>query len=101
MYLDEKGYIQYMTMRDEIDKPAKESAINQLEILARRGYFSIPTYDFEETHDDDGNPIWKCKRIIKEYNQNYASKSSSKKESKKLSAFKMLYYVIGEDEKNA
>lgn len=44
-YLEENGYIHYKTMRDEIDQPAKENAINQLEILARRGYFSIPFYD--------------------------------------------------------
>ncbi len=96
-YLEDNGYIQYMTMRDEIDRPAKENAINQLEILARRGYFTIPVYDFEETHDSDGKPIWKCKCNIKEYNRNYVSESSSKKESKKLSAFKMLHYVLEED----
>ena len=78
-YLKENGYIQSMTMRDEIDKPAKESAINQLEILARRGYFSIPVYDFKEIHDNNGNPIWKCRCIIKEYNRIFVSKSSSKK----------------------
>lgn len=96
-YLEKNGYLQYMKMRDEIDKPVKEDAINQLEILARRGYFSIPIYNFEETHDTNGNPIWKCKCIIKEYNKNYVSESPSKKESKKLSAFKMLNYVIKEE----
>ncbi len=99
-YLEKNGYIQYMTMRDEIDRPAKENAINQLEILARRGYFSIPSYDFEETHDNNGNPIWECKCMIKEYNRNCVSKSSSKRESKKLSALRMLNYVIEENEKN-
>ncbi|OUQ06221.1 hypothetical protein B5E91_02825 [Thomasclavelia spiroformis] len=99
-YLKQNGYIQYKTMRDEIDKPTKEKAINQLEILARRGYFSIPVYDFEEIYDDDGNPIWKCKCMIKEYTKNYVSKSSSKKESKKLSALRMLNYVIKNNEKN-
>lgn len=87
-------------MCDEIGNPTKKDAINQLEILARRGYFSIPVYDFEETYDNNGNPIWKCKCIIKEYNKNTISKASSKKESKKLSALKMLNYVIEEDEKH-
>lgn len=99
-YLEKNGYIQYMTMRKEIGEPAKEKAINQLEILARRGYFSIPAYDFEEVYDNNGNPIWKCKCVIKEYSRSYVSKSSSKKESKKLSALKMLNYVIEEDEKD-
>lgn len=99
-YLEKNGYIQYMTMREEISEPTKKDSINQLEILARRGYFSIPAYDFEETNDYDGNPIWICKCIIKEYNKIFASKSSTKKESKKLAAFKMLKYVIADDEKN-
>lgn len=99
-YLEKNGYIQYMTMRDEIDKPSKDDAINQLEILARRNYFSIPTYEFEEVHDDNGNPIWKGRCRIKEYNKSFSSKASSKKEAKKLSALKMLKYVIEEDEKN-
>ena len=80
--------------------PTKENAINQLEILARRGFFSIPIYEFEEIHDHDGNPVWKCKCKIKEYDKIYLSKSSSKKESKKITALKMLKYVIEEDEKN-
>ncbi len=54
-----------MTMRDEIDEPNKDDAINQLEILARRDYFSIPTYEFEEAHDDNGNPIWRSRCRIK------------------------------------
>lgn len=98
-YLEKNGYIPYLTMRGEIKKPTKDKAINQLEILARRGYFSIPAYDFKEEHDNNGNPVWNCKCIIKEYNRSFASKSSSKKESKKLSALKMLNYVIEEDEK--
>ena len=68
-----------------------------MEILARRNYFSIPTYSFEESHDENGNPIWVCRCEIKEYSKSYTSKSSSKKDAKKLSALKMLKYVIAED----
>ena len=46
------------SIRDEIENPNRDDAINQLETLARRGYFSIPTYEFKETYDDNGNPIW-------------------------------------------
>lgn len=98
-YLKGNGYIQYRAMRNEIEEPTKEQAINQLEILARRGYFSIPVYDFEETHDNNGNPIWKCQCMIGEHNKKHTSTSSSKKEAKKLAALKMLNYVIEEDEK--
>ena len=98
-YLEKDGTIKYITMRDEIDEPSKNKAINQLEILARRDYFSIPTYEFEESHDDNGNPIWRSRCRIKEYDKSFTDTSSSKKEAKKLSALKMLRYVIAEDEK--
>lgn len=96
--LTKDGTIKEFTIRDEIENPNKSDAINQLEILARRGYFSIPTYKYKETHDDDGNPIWKCECRIKEYKEFFYSKSSSKKDAKKTVAFKMLKFVLnGED----
>lgn len=93
-YLCEKGL--WLSIRDEIDNPNKDDAINQLEILARRGYFSIPTYDFEQTYDKDGNSIWKSICRIAEENKSFSAKSSSKKDAKKSAAFKMLKYVLGD-----
>ena len=84
----------WLSIRDEIDNPNKEDAINQLEILARRGYFSIPTYDFEQTYDKDGNPIWKSTCHIAEECKSFSGKSSSKKDAKKSAAFKMLQHVL-------
>ena len=91
-YLCKKGL--WLSIRDEIDNPNKEDAINQLEILSRRGYFSIPTYDFEQTYDKDGNPIWKSTCHIAEECKSFSGKSSSKKDAKKSAAFKMLQHVL-------
>lgn len=82
------------TIRDEIDEPSIEMAINQLEILARRGYFSIPRYDYTESHDEDGNPIWHVECHIDEIDVVFDSESSSKKQAKKEVAFEMLQYVL-------
>lgn len=84
----------WLSIRDEIEDPNKEDAINQLEILARRGYFSIPTYEFEQAYDKDGNPIWKSVCHIAEESKSFSAKSSSKKDAKKSAAFKMLQYVL-------
>lgn len=84
----------WFSIRDEIENPKKEDAINQLEILARRGYFSIPVYDFTESYDRDGNPVWHCVCRIKERKQTFSAESSSKKNAKKTSAFQMLKYVL-------
>lgn len=92
-----EGHKQLFSIRDEIDNPNKADAISQLEILARRGYFSIPAYDFELRHNENGNPIWKCKCHIKEYDTYFESESSSKKDTKKSTAFKMLKYVLDKE----
>ena len=84
----------WLSIRDEIENPNKEESISQLEILARRGYFSIPTYEFEQTYDKDGNPIWKSVCHIAEESKSFSAKSSSKKDAKKSAAFKMLQYVL-------
>ena len=83
-----------LSIRDEIENPTYEEAISQLEILARRGYFPIPTYEFSETHDKDGNPIWSCECHIEEVKHVTIGQSSVKKEAKKQAAFEMLKYVL-------
>ena len=93
-YLDDNDYL--FSIRDEIENPNKDDAINQLEILARRGYFSIPTYDFEQTYDKDGNPIWESTCHIAEEDESFSAKSSSKKDAKKFAAFEMLQYVLND-----
>lgn len=91
-YLEHKALL--FSIQDEIDNPNSSEAINQLEILARRGYFSIPAYDFELDYDNNGNPVWKCQCHIKEIEKNFWSKASSKKQAKKNAAFGMLKYVL-------
>ena len=91
-FLKERGLIP--TIKDEIDAPDINKAINQLEILARRGYFSIPEYIFSNEHDDNGNPVWKCECHIDEADYYYWSTQSTKKAAKKQAALSMLNYVL-------
>lgn len=81
------------TIKDEIDEPIIDMAINQLEILARRGYFPLPEYDYVETHDKDGNPVWSVRCYIDEYGY-FGAVSSSKKQAKKMAAYDMLLDVL-------
>lgn len=93
-YLEKNDLL--LSIKDEIDEPNADDAISQLEILARRGYFSIPTYDFKQTYDKDGNPIWNCVCNINEIEKSFSKKSSSKKDAKKKSAYEMLKYILEE-----
>lgn len=83
-----------LSIRDEIPNPNINDAISQLEILARRGYFSIPFYEFEQEYDTNGNPIWKCTCHITGITTNFCAKSSSKKYAKKQAAYQMLKFTL-------
>lgn len=91
-YLNENNLTK--TIKTEIQNPNKEKAINQLETLARRGYFSIPIYKFDQEYDKNGNPIWNCECLIDEIKKSFSAKASAKKEAKKASAFKMLNFLL-------
>lgn len=95
-YLDDQNRL--WTIQDEIENPCKKMAINQLETLARRGYFSLPTYNYYEDHDEDGNPIWRCECHIEEEDIYYWATSSSKKDAKKDAAWGMLKHVLDMEE---
>ena len=82
------------TIKEEIDEPDEQLAINQLEILSRRGYFDLPKYKYTETHDKDGNPKWTVTCSINELDEEFSSESNSKKTAKKKAALKMLNYVL-------
>ena len=82
------------TIKDEIEEPSEAMAINQLEILSRRGYFDLPKYKYTETHDKDGNPKWQVTCMINGFDKVFNATSTSKKAAKKKAAFKMLNYVL-------
>lgn len=96
-YLDEQGMLR--TMEDEIDEPTLERAVSQLQELAQKGYFSFPNYEFTEEHDKNGNPVWTCECSIEEYGDSYYNdtKTSSKKESKRIAAYEMLLSILNHE----
>ena len=81
-------------IRDEIDNPNEDDSINQLETLARRGYFSVPKYEYKESYDKNGNSVWNVRCRIKEIERSINSACSSKKKTKKRVAYRMLMYVL-------
>lgn len=93
-YLLQKGYIKEFGIRDEINEPSEDFAINQLETLSRRGYFPLPEYTFSQEYDNDGNPIWQCRCSIKGFPSQLGKKRPSKKSAKKSAALNMLLYVL-------
>lgn len=97
-YLDESDLL--YTLVDAIGEPLPETAISKLQELAQQGYFSMPEYVFKETHDDNGNPIWRCECHVSDYKYYYWKEASSKKEAKRGAAYNMLESILHADGKN-
>lgn len=79
---------------DEVGKPDFDKAINQLQELFQKGYIDEPLYDFEETYDENGNPVWHCECHIEGGETYYCVNASSKKQGKKRVAYDMLCDVL-------
>lgn len=95
-YLDDNGFLEEEIDFEEIvGEPDPNKSIEQLNILATKEYISQPEYNFEETYDNNGNPVWKCTCDIEGYDEGFVNISSSKKEAKRLSAYEMYLYICG------
>ncbi len=91
-YLEKNNLL--TAIRNELDNPNRSDAISQLEILARRGYFSIPKYEFKEKYDKEGNRTWKCLCYIEEFKKFFSGEDLTKKEAKKTAAYELLKHVL-------
>ncbi|MCQ2452652.1 MAG: putative dsRNA-binding protein [Oscillospiraceae bacterium] len=93
-WLEKNGRL--FSIQDELENPNPENAIGQLETLARRGYFSLPVYEFKQGQSGAGSPIWSARCSIKEAGVSFHARSSSKREAKNAAAYQMLRYVLKE-----
>ena len=75
-------------------EPDFDRAINQLQELYQKGYIGEPWYNFIETYDEDGNPIWRCECHIVNKEYYLWRNSSSKKHGKKAVAYDMLCDIL-------
>ncbi len=91
-YLEENGLL--LTIEDIIGEPCEERAINQLQELAQKGYCEMPEYVFEESHDENGNPIWHCECHVEGQKYYHQYDSSSKKQAKRKVAYDMLIDIV-------
>ena len=94
-YLEANGLLD-ISWIDEIGEPNIDRAINQLQELYQKGHIGEPQYDFSETHDENGNPLWHCECHIKG-SEVYTSGDgyTSKKQGKKAVAYDMLCNILG------
>ena len=49
-------------------------------------------YEFNEYHDENGNPIWNCKAILEGYGT-FEADNASKKQAKQDASLKLLEFI--------
>lgn len=94
-YLEEENEL--ILPIDEVGEPDIDRAINQLQELYQKGYIGEPWYDFKETNDDNGNPVWRCECHVDGWGS-WTGEYSSKKQGKKSVAYSMLCEILGKEE---
>jgi ribonuclease-3 len=95
-YLEEENEL--ILPIDEVGEPDIDRAINQLQELYQKGYIGQPWYDFLETYDPNGNPVWRCECHIEGKDEYWWRNHSSKRYGKKAVAYDMLCEVLGLEE---
>ena len=95
-YLEEENEL--ILPIDEVGEPDIDKAINQLQELYQKGYIRQPWYDFSETYDRNGNPVWRCECHIEGKGEYWCRNHSSKRYGKKAVAYDMLCDILGWEE---
>ena len=95
-YLEEENEL--ILPIDEVGEPDFDRAINQLQELYQKGYIGEPRYEFIETYDEDGNPVWRCECHVVDREYYLWRNSSSKKQGKKAVAYDMLCDILEREE---
>ncbi len=70
-----------------------ENPVSMLHELFQKKVVLESRYEFNEYHDENGNPIWNCKVFLEGYGS-FSADSVSKKQAKQEAALKLLKFII-------
>ena len=70
-----------------------ENPVSMLHELFQRKVILEARYEFNEYHDENGNPVWNCKVFLEGY-ESFSADSVSKKQAKQDAALKLLKFII-------
>ena len=85
-----------LSLVDEVGKPDFDRAVNQLQELHQKKYISEPQYAFEESHDENGNPLWTYRCRVESIGMEFSITHASKKHAKKEAAYHIVWLYLGE-----
>ncbi len=87
-------YLNVQEMIYEVGEPDEENAVSQLHELFQKDFIEEPKYTFEETYDEEGNPIWHCTCDFYQIESPCEAVNSSKKEAKRNASYDALCMLM-------
>ena len=88
------NYLIVQEMISEVGQPDEGNAVSQLHELFQKDFIEEPKYTFEETHDENGNPVWQCFCDFAELESPVEAVDSSKKEVKRVASYTALCQLM-------
>lgn len=82
-------------IKRKLEKLDFENPVSTLHELFQKKIIHEVFYDFSEYHDENGNPIWRCKASLEGYEM-FCADNASKKYAKQSAALKLLKYITEE-----
>ena len=70
-----------------------ENPVSMLHELFQKKVVMESRYEFNEYHDENGNPVWNCKVLLEGYGA-FSADSISKKQAKQEAALKLLQFIV-------
>lgn len=83
--------------RQKIGELDFSNPVSQLHELEQKRIILKPIYQFNEYHDSDGNPIWRCAISLEGTGQKFVAEGASKKEVKQAAALELLNFLAKSD----
>lgn len=88
------NFLWHEEIKRKIKKIDYSNAVSQLHEFVQKQIIMEPIYDFSEYHDEDGNPIWRCKVTLEGIPKRFVSEGVSKKEVKQEAALQLLKFFV-------
>ena len=88
------NFLWHEEVKRKIKKIDYSNAVSQLHEFVQKQIIMEPIYDFSEYHDEDGNPIWRCKVTLEGIPKRFVSEGVSKKEVKQEAALQLLKFFV-------
>ncbi len=92
--LGDQGFLCFNKYKEEIGTPDPIRSVAQINELIQKNLLGKVSYEFEDSFDRNGNPIWTCTLKMDGINKVISHSGSSKKQVQRECAYEMLVFLM-------